>query len=336
MPTAVTIRDVAKYAGVGVGTVSRVLNDSELVRESTRHKVLEAIEELNYAPSAAARRLSSGKTMAVGVVVPFFTNPSVVRRLQGIVSILGISDYDLVLFDVQNSENRDYLLTNVVQRNAVDGLLIVSLRPSPEDMERFLAAELPAVMVDVDLPGFPSVIVNNVIGARQATEHLLDLGHRRIAYLSDYTDNPFNGSPVTDRYAGYRQALAAAGVPYRPDYYLESSITREAASRAASKLLRREDRPTAFFAYCDMQAIGIIQAARELGIGVPEDLAVVGYDGIDTAEYVQLTTIDQSLFESGVLGAELLLRIMADDTTEAEDILLPTELRVRGTTAPPR
>ena len=174
MATNVTIRDVAKHAGVGVGTVSRVLNESEAVRDSTRIKVLSAIEELNYSPSSVARYLSGGKAMALGVVVPFFTNDSVVRRLQGIVSVLGNSDYDLVLFDVEKSENREDLLTNIVQRSLVDGLLILSLLPAQADLERFLESGIPAVIVDAYHPDLPRVVVDNEGGAWQATQHLLD------------------------------------------------------------------------------------------------------------------------------------------------------------------
>ncbi len=166
MAATVTIRDVAKHAGVGVGTVSRVLNDSNSVRDSTRSKVQAAIEDLNYSPSSIARNLSSGKTMAIGVIVPFFTNASVVRRLQGIVSVLAASEYDLVLFDVENTENRDVLLTNIVQRKMVDGLIILSLRPMDRDMDRFLQAGVPAVIVDARHPELSSIYVDNFQGGR--------------------------------------------------------------------------------------------------------------------------------------------------------------------------
>ena len=159
--TNVTIRDVAKHAGVGVGTVSRVLNDSDSVRDSTRVKVLSAIEELNYSPSSVARYLSGGKAMALGVIVPFFTNDSVVRRLQGVVSVLGKSDYDLVLFDVEKSENQEGLLTNIAQRSFVDGLLILSMLPAERDLEGFLEAGIPIVIVDSYHPDLPSIVVDN-------------------------------------------------------------------------------------------------------------------------------------------------------------------------------
>ena len=335
MSANVTIRDVAKHAGVGVGTVSRVLNESESVRDSTRVKVLSAIEELNYSPSSVARYLSGGKSMAIGVVVPFFTNDSVVRRLQGVVSVLGNSDYDLVLFDVEKSEKGEELLTNIVQRSLVDGLLILSLLPAQSDLERFLESGIPAVMVDASHPDLPSIVVDNESGAWQAARHLLALGHRRIGYLSDHPNNPFNLAPVVDRFAGYCGALNEAGLAYDADLYVESLVDRDDARQKAYKLLEQEERPTAVFAYCDIQAIGVIEAARDLGLRVPQDLSVIGYDGIEAAEYMQLTTIRQSLYDSGVKGAELLLQVMDGRAPADKKIVLPTELVVRETTAPP-
>jgi DNA-binding LacI/PurR family transcriptional regulator len=331
----VTIRDVARHAGVGVGTVSRVLNESESVRDSTRVKVLSAIEELNYSPSSVARYLSGGKSMAVGVLVPFFTNDSVVRRLQGVVSALGECEYGLVLFAVEKSENREGLLTAIAQRSLVDGWLILSLLPAQEDMERFLESNIPAVIVDAVHPDLPSVYVDNEYGAWLATHHLINLGHRRIGYLSDYPNNPFNQTPVVDRFNGYRRALREAGIVYDAQLFAESLVDRDDARETAYQLLDREDRPTAIFAYCDIQAIGVIEAARELGLRVPQDLSVIGFDGIEAAEFMQLTTVRQSLFDSGVRGANLLLQAMDSNEPVEKELILPTELVVRETTAPP-
>jgi LacI family transcriptional regulator len=333
--TTVTIRDVAKRAGVGIGTVSRVLNDRDSVSELTRNKVQAAIEDLNFSPSTIARRLSSGKTMAIGVIVPFFTNASVVRRLQGIASVLADSEYDLVLFDVENTENRDILLTNIVQRKMVDGLIILSLKPTDSDLERFLQAGVPAVVVDARHPELSSIYVDNVQGGELATQHLINLGHKKIGYISDFPDNPFNLSPVYDRHQGYKIALKKAGISYRQEYYREASLNSQDARLKAVELLRLPDPPTAIFAYCDSQAIGVLEAARDVGLQVPQDLSVIGYDDVDAAQYLQLTTVRQCLFESGVKGAQLLLEVMGDVFYAPQEFLLPTELIIRGSTAVP-
>lgn len=329
-----TIRDVAKQAGVGIATVSRVLNNNPSVSHLTRQKVLEAIETLNFAPNLAARRLSRGKTMTIGVVVPFFTNPSVVRRLQGIVSVLSSSEYDLMLFDIETAERRDVFLHKIVRREMVDALLILSLNPTDADVAGFEAANLPVVLVDAHHSALHQVVVNNVIGGYQATKHLIDLGHHRIAYLSDYLNDPFT-SPVRDRYTGYRQALAEANIEFCPSYHKQGKHGRFEATQMAHELLTSDHPPTAIFAYSDTQAFGILRAAQELGLKIPQHLSVIGYDNIETAEFLHLTTIRQHLYESGVQGAELLLQEIAAPLPQVQIITLPTELVVRETTAPP-
>ncbi len=326
-----TIRDVAKRAGVGVGTVSRVLNNSPAVSETTRGKVQSAIEALNFSPSLAARRLSRGKTMAIGVIVPFFTNPSVVRRLQGIVSVLSVSKYDLVLFDIEKVNQRDSFLRTIPQRKMADGLLLVSLTPTDADVEQFSLANVPTVLVDAYHPALNHVRVDNIAGGYQATKYLIELGHHKIGYISDYLDDPFN-SPVRDRFTGYKQALAEAGIEFRAEYHCEDRHGRFQAQQMTHNLLTLPDPPTAIFAYSDTQAIGVIEAAQELGLSVPDDLSVIGFDNIEAAEYLHITTIRQALFESGVQGAELLLSLMQTPTSEPQEILLPTELIARHTT----
>lgn len=332
--SSVTIRDVAKKAGVGVGTVSRVLNDSVSVSETTRQKVQAAIAELQYTPNPAARRLSRGKTMVIGAIVPYFTNPSVVRRLQGVVSVITNSNYDLVLFDVESEDKRDNFLRKVPRRHMVDGLLVVSLTPADEDITEILEAQVPTVLIDAYHPQLSRIIVDNVSGGYQATKHLLDLGHRKIGFISDFLEDPFN-SPVRDRFRGYKNALADAAVPFKTDYHQQGSHGRSQAKEMTYTLLTLPDPPTAIFAYSDTQAVGVLEAARELGKQVPDDLSVIGFDNIEAAEYLQITTVRQALYESGVRGCKLLLDLMESPLSTPVEISLPTELMLRNTTAPP-
>lgn len=330
---SVTIRDVARKADVGVGTVSRVLNGSASVSEATRQKVQSAIAELQFTPNPAARRLSRGKTMVVGAIVPYFTNPSVVRRLQGIVSVIAESDYDLILFDVESEERRDVFLHNVPRRHMVDGLLVVSLTPSDYDAEQLVESLLPTVLIDAHHSQISRVIVDNVAGAYQAVKHLIDLGHRKIGFISDFLDDPFN-SPVRDRFQGYKNALADAAIPFTPEYHRQGLHGRFPAQEMAYTLLALPDPPTAIFAYSDTQAVGVLETAREMGKKVPEQLSVVGFDNIEAAEYLQITTVRQALYESGVRGCKLLLDIMEEPLQTPVEISLPTELILRETTAP--
>lgn len=332
----ITIRDVAKKAGVGVGTVSRVLNQSPSVSEATREKVLSAIAELKYMPSPIARRLSIGKTMTIGVVTPFFTRSSYVERLRGVESVLSQSEYDFIIYNVETVERRDKYFLEIPRKERIDGMMIMSLLPTDEDACRFANAQVPTILVDAVHPQIGHVIIDDVDGGYKATMHLIELGHRKISYLSDYMKNsPFHFSPVQDRYQGYRNALADAGIIYNPEYYKQSELSEKEAQRMALEVLSLPDPPTAIFAYSDTQAFGVLRAAQELGIEVPEQLSVIGYDDIELAEYLNLTTIRQNLFLSGVKGAELMLTAVSGHNTTPQQIILPTQLMVRRTTAPP-
>lgn len=333
---AVTIYDVAKRAGVGIGTVSRVLNNSPQVREATRQRVLQAIEELNYRPSPIAQRLSRRQTLTIGVVAPFMTRPSVVERLRGIEAVLADTEYDLIVYNVETPARRDRYFRELPNSHRLDGLIVVSLPPREEDIAHWTQAEVPIVLVDTGHPALSSVIIDNVAGGALATEHLIELGHRRIAFASDPLDNPFGFTPNRDRYQGYRQALAKHGLPFRPDYHQMAEHGRAQARAMTHRLLSLDEPPTAIFAASDTQAFGVIEAARDLGLRVPQDLSVIGFDDVEVAEFLNLTTIHQPLFASGQKGAKLMLRAIEDPQAKIVQERLPLQLIVRNTTAPPR
>ncbi|MFN8597070.1 MAG: LacI family DNA-binding transcriptional regulator [Anaerolineae bacterium] len=334
-----TIRDVARTAGVGLGTVSRVLNNSPLVSAETRQRVLTTIEKLNYVPSPNARRLSLGKTLSIAVIVPFFTRPAEVERLRGIEHTLIETEYDLILYNVETPEQRDAFFRNVPRRERVDGVIIVSLAPRDGDVAPLKKAGVPVVLIDAhhrSLASLNRVVTDDVAGGCTATQHLLNLGHRRIGFIGDVVDNPFNFTSSRDRYLGHCQALEAAGISPRPDYHGQVPHGRVEARQLAARMLTQPDRPTAIFAASDTQALGVMEAAREQGLRVPEDLSVVGYDDIEVAEYLGLTTMRQQLFDSGRRGVELLLAVLANPKAKPMCEVMPAELVVRGTTASPR
>lgn len=332
---SVTIRDVAKKAGVGVGTVSRVLNRNPAVRETTRLKVLAAIEELEFTPSPIARRLSLGKTMTVAVIAPFFVRPSYVARFRGLDTIFADSEYDFILYNVETTARRDHYFRELARSDKVDGLIIMSLSPTDSTVESFMNAAIPTVLVDATHPRLSHIIIDDREGGYKATKHLIDLGHRKIAYISDHMhENPFNFQPVIDRYSGYRQALEETNIPFRPEYHRQGELSRRVAKKLATELLTLPDPPTAIFAYSDTQAFGALRAAEELEIPVPEALSIIGYDDIEIAEYLQLTTIRQQLFQSGLRGAQVLLHEISNPNAPPQKIVLPTELIQRKTTGP--
>lgn len=334
----VTIRDVARHAGVGVGTVSRVLNESPSVSEETRNRVLSAIEALDYAPSPIAQRLSRGRSMTIAVIAPFFTRRSYVERLQGVEHVLSSSGYDLVLYNVESVQRRDDCLRSVPRRERFDGMLILSLAPSDEEAARLTHTGVPTVLVDAYHPELSTVQIDDIAGAATAVEHLIGLGHTRIGYLGEtLNDNPFRFQPVNDRYLGYRQALESGGLTYHTELHRQGRYGWREAHRMACDLLDLPQPPTAIFAYSDTMAFGVMEAAQGYGLDIPADLSVAGFDDVEVAQYFQLTTIRQPLYETGARGAELLMEMVdSGNHRPVEHIYLPTELMVRRTTAPPR
>jgi LacI family transcriptional regulator len=329
------IADVAAAAGVGVATVSRVLNGNANVSEGTRARVLEAIDRLDYRPSSVARNLSLRRTLVIGVVIPFFTSPSAVERLRGVVTALEGSPYDLALFDVESADRQRRAFDLVGRGDRADGLLVVSLVPPAEELGKLAAAHLPTILVDAPHDSLPTVVVDDVGGGEIATRHLLELGHRKIAFVGDKPPDSFRFHSSQDRTHGYERALARAGLEPPAGYVRAGTHSRHVARSIAIELLRLPDRPTAIFAASDIQALGVLEAARDVGLRVPEDLSVVGFDDVEIASYAGLTTVRQPLFESGRRGAELLLGAMAGEQPAVQTETLPLELVVRGTTAPP-
>jgi len=328
---------VAKAAGVGVGTVSRVLNDSPLVSDATRERVQAVIEELGYRPSRVARALSLGRSSTMAVIAPFFTRPSGVLRLRGLTEAINQSDYDLVLYAVETPAQRNDRLGLVASKDRFAGVIILSLAVDEATLEQLRRLSAPVVFVDRKVPGLSHVFVDDAEGGRMATNHLIELGHERIAFIGDEFDESFGFTSSADRGAGYCRALGDAGREVRPEYFRLAEHGREPANEITADLLRLPEPPTAIFAASDLQAFGVIEAARAAGVRVPDDLSVVGFDDIEVSPYLGLTTVAQPLFDSGRKGAEILMgAVSGDDHNGPASIEMPLELIVRKTTAPPR
>ncbi len=333
----VTIRDVARRAGVSVATASRVLNGRNVVSPQTRDRVLAVVEELGFSPSPAARRLSLGRTMTIGVVVSFLTRPQAAERLRGVEAVLADSDYDLVIYNVETIQKRDHYLGALTRSHRTDGLLVISLPPAPESVPSLEASPVPVVFVDVHVErvsSMPRVVGDDIAGGSAAARHLLGLGHRRIGFIGDAPESPFDFTSSQDRETGLRRELEAVGVRLPPEWVGHGAHGRYEARELARRMLSRDPRPTAIFAASDTQALGVMAAAHEAGLNVPEDLSVIGYDDIEAADYIGLTTIRQQLFESGRRGAEILLSEIERRSDPAAVVRLSPELVVRGTTAP--
>jgi len=290
-----------------VGTVSRVLNDSPGVAQATRERVRAVMDELGYQPSTTARNLSLGRTQTLGVIAPFFTSPSVVERLRGIDDVVGRSPYDLTLFNIETRDQRRAALRRFARRDRLDGVLIISLPLTPGEVRALHRDGLPAVCVDVANAVLPHVSIDDVAGGALAARHLLEAGHRQIAFVGDVEENPFGFASSERRLEGFREALRSADVELPPSYVRRGPFGRATAGRLTRQLLGLSRRPTAIFAASDVQAFGVLDAAARAGHTVPDDLSVIGFDDIELAAAIGLTTVRQPLRESGRAGAQLLL-----------------------------
>jgi DNA-binding LacI/PurR family transcriptional regulator len=336
---APTIQDVARHADVAVGTVSRVINGSPGVKPATRQRVLDAIGELDYSPNLIARSMTSRRTGSVGVIVPFFTRPFFSEVLRGVEVAITQAGREFMLYNVQSNEQCESHFRMLPKQRKVDGLLVISLYPDDATATGFRRAGMPVVLVDAYHPLLTSLVVNNVEGAYQAVKCLIEHGHRRIGFINGIAEGDFHFNPGNDRFVGLHRALGEAGVLYEPDLVLTAEWDRQGGRQAALQLLTRPDRPTAIFAASDLQAVGVLEAARSLNMSVPADLSVIGFDGIELSEIMELSTIQQPMQHMGELGAQKLIAQIegaADIRPRPELIRLQTSLVQRRTiTTPP-
>ncbi len=326
----VTIQDVAREAGVGVGTASRSMSGNPHVADETRARVLAVADQLGFRPSPIARAFSRGRTQTLEVLVPLVTQHFYVEVLRGIEQALATTEYSLLIRSIERRSDRERVLRAAGLRARVDGAVLVSLNPTRGLISRVMHAALPLVLVDAEHPRLTSVGVDHAGAASTAVRHLIDLGHKRIA-LVDHPEDPFAPVYPHARHRGYRLALAEAGLKARPEYERVTDFTPQAGAEALRQLLALRYPPTAVFAGSDSQAIGILEAARQAGRRVPEDLAVVGYNDIEVAAYLGLTTVHIPMREMGRYAVELLLEAIEHPEAPGERVLLPAQLVVRRT-----
>ncbi|MEU3841072.1 LacI family DNA-binding transcriptional regulator [Streptomyces sp. NPDC028635] len=325
-----TIRDVAERAGVSKSLVSLVLRGSAQVRAEKRDAVLRAVRDLGYRPNAAARTLSERRSRTVGVLLHDLRNPWFVELLDGLGPPLHAAGLHTLLADARLGRRAGHDLAEPFLDLGADGLVVVGTLPDPAGLAR-VAERLPVVVAGAREPALPGVDVvagDDERGARLVVEHLIGLGHRRIAHVGGH------GAVGELRREGYASALAARGLEQRVE---PGDLTEEGGYRAAVRLLSRPDRPTAVFAVNDMTAVGVLTAAAELGLKVPHDVSVAGYDNtsISRLRHLWLTTVDNAGHELGRRAARCLLQRFEDPGGAGRVHLTTPALEVRGTTGRP-
>jgi DNA-binding LacI/PurR family transcriptional regulator len=330
----VRIEDVARVAGVSTATVSRALRNLPSVSAETQSAVRRAAADLGYVVSRSASSLATGKTLTVGVVTPHVGKWFFATLIDAVERELRRVGYDALLVGIGDPVGEPFRAE--VLRGRVDGIVVLTAPLTGQELDGVRRLTVPIVFVGASVAGTMSVRIDDVAVARSATEHLLELGHRRIAHIGGDPEQPLNFSAPADRRAGWVSALRAAGIEPPPSYFEPSDFTAAGGAVAAKRLLALPDRPTAIFAASDEAAFGLLRVAAEHGIRVPEDLSVIGVDDHELSETLGVTTIAQPVTDQGRLAAELVLAgIGGDHTRRHENVLMPTRLVCRATTAPP-
>jgi DNA-binding LacI/PurR family transcriptional regulator len=268
------------------------------------------------------------------VILPFLTRPSAVERLRGIEFALVAAGYDMIVFNVETADRRDAVFLDLPRAERVDGLIIVSLSPHASELERIQRAGLPTVLVDAHHRALPRVVADDVRGGRLATEHLIELGHRRIGFIGDIPRVPLAFTSSRLRLTGYRRAMGRAGLATPASLTGMGDHSRHRAAELARAMLVARRPPTAIVCASDTQAAGVIQTATGLGLSVPRDLSVTGYDDLELADYLHLTTIRQPLFESGARAVQRVLVGVDGGAMTPLRETQPISLVVRDTTGP--
>jgi DNA-binding LacI/PurR family transcriptional regulator len=333
------ITDVARLAGVSAATASRALSGNGSVSARAVQAVTKAANELGFVMSYHASSLATGRSRNIGVVLPYVNRWYFSTLLEGANAALMDAGYDLTLYDFQGDRYRESVLGDFLLRKRLDGVIAVSLQLNENEVEQILSAGIPVVGVGGPLPGMATIRIDDQTIGREATEHLIGLGHTRIAHIGGEHELGRYFKISAGRRAGYEEAMAAAGLPLRPAWSLVSDYTlNDAYAQAKHLLANAAERPTAIFAASDEMAAGAMLAARDLGLRIPDELSVMGVDGHEIGEILGLTTIDQFARKQGTWAVERLLAQLQPgaEPTEPADELVQTRFVVRSSTAAPR
>ena len=327
-----TIREVAERAGVSYATVSHVINNTRVVSPETRQRVLAAMAELNYRPNALARSLRQGKTNTLGLVLPDSANPFFAEISRSIEDEAFNKGYSVFLCNTELDTQRELFYVDVLSKKQVDGIIFVAAGDQADSLDFLVREGMPVVMIDRNVPNVQvdAVLPDHQLGGFLATQHLLQLGHTRIACIA----GPSSITPSAERITGYRNALEQAGIPYDENLVIRGDYHAQSGMEITNSLLKMNPRPTAIFALNDLMALGALRAAAEAGCNVPRDLAVVGYDDLELSQYTNppLTTIAQPKREIGRQAVNLLVNRISQKERPTSRLVLPPDLIVRQST----
>ena len=329
-----TIEEVASLAGVSPSSVSRSLRAVGGVSATTTARVRAAAEQPGYSVSPAASSLATGRTSTVAVVMPYLTRWFFADLLGGAEQVFREAGLDLLLYHVADTEMRQRYFSSGLLRKRVDGVLVVILALTEPEVTALRAIDVPVCTVGTEIDGFSSITINDVESAFTAVQHLVNLGHRKIGLISGDPNEPMHFTVPPNRRVGYRAALEAAGLQVDPELEAHGAFTVEGGDEATMQLLGRRNLPTAIFAECDEMAFGVLRALGRVGLKVPTDVSVIGFDDHPMAAYFELTTISQDVrYQGHEIAKKLVDAVARPGDTTIRRLQAPTRLVVRGTTA---
>jgi LacI family transcriptional regulator len=324
-----TIYSVANEAEVSISTVSRVLNSPSLVKRETRDKVLAAIDRLGYVPDIVAQVRAKKNLCRIGVLTPFFTHPSFVQRMRGISSVLAAESYELVIYPVATMAQVSHYLETLPLTRRLDGLIAMALKVEGMTASRFVKAQFPLVMIEIKDQRFSSVVVDNRAGGLMAADYLVKKGHTVCGFIGDGGLPAYAIQPSQDRYEGFKAGLINAGQSLLDAHVIFPG--KESVTSEVKQLLNHPNRPSAIFTSSDELAMQVMSVARRERISIPEELALIGFDDLDFANHIGLTTINQKLDESGRIAALLLLDFLKEKDGTKQRIELELSIVERDT-----
>jgi len=326
---------VARVAGVSVATVSRALRGLDRVSPETRERVLQVAEDLHYVASPTATSLASGRTRVVAVVAPFLTRWFFATLVSAIQKTLRAQGHHVMLFDLEDNDfdQRLPLSQNMLWKR-VDGVITLNIPMTPDEVALVERLDLPLVAIGTPVHGRGCVRIDDGQATLTAMDHLIGLGHERIGYVGAVPANAAHIRTPQSRLAAFRSALRDAGLEHSDDWVIASDWTADSAARDSRAMLGLDNGPTAVLAASDEMAIGVRESARNMGIDVPGDLSVIGIDDYVLSAVLGLTTVRQDVAGQGHLAAEMMLRALVDGEQCAEEVIVPTELVIRGSTGP--
>ncbi len=327
--------DIARIAGVSMATASRALNHAPGVATATRERVLALAAQLSYVVSPEASRLSGGSTRRVALVVPHISRWFFATLLEGLEAVLREADLDVLLYHVGGAEDRRDFFDRLPARRKVDAVVVLAFPVAELERQRLELMGVSIVAAGGQITTYPYVCIDDEAAGRQAVDHLIFLGHRRIAMIAAVDPAQPGWPAISGRSNAYTSALRDAGIAVNDDLIVTVDWGGSEGADAMAQLLGLREPPTAVFAHSDEVALGAIRTIRRAGLRIPEDISVIGIDGHPLAELTDLSTVCQPVYEQGVLAAQMVLGLLRGEDVE-QAITLPTQLVIRRSTAPPR